>query len=151
MPASIELSAMEVSLVNTMNREIVLQNYLNEVKSKYDYVLIDCMSSLGMITVNTLATVDPYQKYRALVWCAFHFNFPTMHIHDPFDNRQPKSAAAAVTGLIGTVESIKNQRQFLRHYTDTIIRNSNEAAVTLVLRFYPNMAARSAVFDRVAH
>ena len=42
MPANIELSAMEVSLVNTMSREIVLKNYLSEVKHKYDYVLIDC-------------------------------------------------------------------------------------------------------------
>ena len=46
---------MEVSLVNTMSREIVLRNYLKEVKGKYDYVLIDCMPSLGMITVNALA------------------------------------------------------------------------------------------------
>ena len=58
MPANIELSAMEVSLVNTMSREIVLRNYLNEVRKNYDYVLIDCMPSLGMITVNALAAAD---------------------------------------------------------------------------------------------
>jgi len=58
MPANIELSAMEVSLVNTMSREIVLRSYLNEVKKNYDYVLIDCMPSLGMITVNALAAAD---------------------------------------------------------------------------------------------
>ena len=58
MPANIELSAMEVSLVNTMSRESVLRNYLKEVKGKYDYVLIDCMPSLGMITVNALAAAD---------------------------------------------------------------------------------------------
>ena len=58
MPANIELSAMEVSLVNTMSREIVLRNYLKEVKGKYDYVLIDCMPSLGMITVNALVAAD---------------------------------------------------------------------------------------------
>lgn len=58
MPANIELSAMEVSLVNTMSREVVLRNYLSEVKHKYDYVLIDCMPSLGMITVNALAAAD---------------------------------------------------------------------------------------------
>lgn len=58
MPANIELSAMEVSLVNTMSREIVLRNYLNEVKNNYDYVLIDCMPSLGMITVNALVAAD---------------------------------------------------------------------------------------------
>ena len=58
LPANIELSAMEVSLVNTMSREVVLRNYLNEIKHKYDYVLIDCMPSLGMITVNALAAAD---------------------------------------------------------------------------------------------
>ena len=57
-PANIELSAMEVSLVNTMSREIVLRSYLEEVKDRYDYVLIDCMPSLGMITVNALAAAD---------------------------------------------------------------------------------------------
>lgn len=58
MPANIELSAMEVSLVNTMSREIVLRNYLNEIKKDYDFILIDCMPSLGMITVNALVASD---------------------------------------------------------------------------------------------
>ena len=57
-PSNIELSAMEVNLVNTMSREIVLRSYLNEVQDNYDYVLIDCMPSLGMITVNALAAAD---------------------------------------------------------------------------------------------
>ena len=58
MPANIELSAMEVSLVNTMSREIVLRNYLNEIKKDYDFILIDCMPSLGMVTVNALVAAD---------------------------------------------------------------------------------------------
>ena len=58
LPANIELSAMEVSLVNTMSREVVLRNYLNEVKQNYDYVLIDCMPSLDMVTVNALTAAD---------------------------------------------------------------------------------------------
>lgn len=58
MPGNIELSAMEVSLVNTMSREIVLRSYINTVKDKYDYVLIDCMPSLGMMTINALAASD---------------------------------------------------------------------------------------------
>lgn len=43
MPASIELSGMEVSLVNVMNREKMLKQYLDTVKQPYDYVLIDCL------------------------------------------------------------------------------------------------------------
>jgi chromosome partitioning protein len=57
-PANIELSAMEVSLVNTMSREVILRNYLNQVKKRYDYILIDCMPSLGMITVNALVAAN---------------------------------------------------------------------------------------------
>lgn len=58
LPANIELSAMEVSLVNAMSREVILRNYLQEIKAKYDYILVDCMPSLGMITVNALAAAD---------------------------------------------------------------------------------------------
>ncbi|AUS97457.1 chromosome partitioning protein ParA [Clostridium thermosuccinogenes] len=58
MPGNIELSAIEVSLVNTMSRETVLRTYINTVKDKYDYVLIDCMPSLGMLTINALAAAD---------------------------------------------------------------------------------------------
>lgn len=57
-PGNIELSAVEVSLVNTMSRETVLCTYINTVKNKYDYVLIDCMPSLGMMTINALAVAD---------------------------------------------------------------------------------------------
>ena len=41
-----------------MSRERVLKTYVNEVKKNYDYVLIDCMPSLGMITINALAAAD---------------------------------------------------------------------------------------------
>jgi len=58
MPGNIELSAMEVSLINTISRETVLRSYINAVKDKYDYVLIDCMPSLGMMTINALAAAD---------------------------------------------------------------------------------------------
>jgi chromosome partitioning protein len=58
MPGNIELSAIEVSPVNTMGRETVLRTYINTVKDKYDYVLIDCMPSLGMLIINALAAAD---------------------------------------------------------------------------------------------
>lgn len=48
-PANLELSAMEFNLVNAMSREITLKNYLSQVKNRYDYVIIDCMPSLGMV------------------------------------------------------------------------------------------------------
>ncbi|MFR6646989.1 MAG: ParA family protein, partial [Mediterraneibacter faecis] len=58
LPSNIELSGFEVRLINAMSRERVLKTYVNEVKKNYDYVLIDCMPSLGMITINALAGAD---------------------------------------------------------------------------------------------
>lgn len=58
LPSNIELSGLEVRLINAMSRESVLKTYVNEVKKNYDYVLIDCMPSLGMITINALAVAD---------------------------------------------------------------------------------------------
>ena len=58
LPASIELSGMEVSLVNTMSRETMLRQVLEPLKRQYDYILIDCMPSLGMLTINALAAAS---------------------------------------------------------------------------------------------
>ncbi len=57
-PSNLDLSALEMSLVTAMSRESVMKNYLSQVKDKYDYVLIDCMPSLGMITLNALTAAD---------------------------------------------------------------------------------------------
>jgi chromosome partitioning protein len=58
MPSNIDLSAMEVRLINSMSRESVLKTYLDGIKSNYDYILIDCMPSLGMMTLNSLVAAD---------------------------------------------------------------------------------------------
>lgn len=58
LPANIELSGMEVSLVNAMSRETILKQYLDTVRKQYDFILLDCMPSLGMLTVNALASAD---------------------------------------------------------------------------------------------
>ena len=57
-PANITLSGLEVSLVNAMSRETVLKQYLETVKDRYDFILLDFMPSLGMLTVNALAASD---------------------------------------------------------------------------------------------
>ena len=57
-PSNIELSGLEVSLVNAMSRETILRQYLDMMKKNYDFILLDCMPSLGMLTVNALAAAD---------------------------------------------------------------------------------------------
>ena len=57
-PSNLDLSAMEVNLVNAMSRERILSLYTDKIKKNYDYVIIDCMPSLGMITINALTAAD---------------------------------------------------------------------------------------------
>lgn len=58
LPSNIELSGLEVRLINAISRERVLKTCMSEVKKNYDYVLIDCMPSLGKLTINALAAAD---------------------------------------------------------------------------------------------
>lgn len=58
LPANIELSGMEISLVNAISRETILKQYLDTIRKQYNYILLDCMPSLGMLMVNSLAAAD---------------------------------------------------------------------------------------------
>lgn len=57
-PANIELEALDISLVKYINKENILKQYIDNVKEDYDYILIDCRPSLGLLTINALATAD---------------------------------------------------------------------------------------------
>lgn len=57
-PANMELSSLEISLINVIARETILRQYLSVVKPFYDYVLLDTSPSLGMLTINALAAAD---------------------------------------------------------------------------------------------
>lgn len=58
LPGNIMLAGIENTLVNAMSRESILKQYIETVRSQYDYILIDCMPSLGMLTINALAAAD---------------------------------------------------------------------------------------------
>ena len=58
LPSNLALSGMEVALVNVMSRETVLKELLSAFKDDFDYILIDCSPSLGMLTINALVAAD---------------------------------------------------------------------------------------------
>jgi len=86
-PGNRNLSAVEVGLVNVMSRETVLRQYVDSVKRDYDYVLLDCRPSLGMLVINALSASD----YVLVPVQADYL------------------AAEDMTELVGTVQSIKRQ------------------------------------------
>ena len=86
-PANRSLSAVEVGLVNVMSRETVLKRYLDGIKQDYDYVLLDCRPSLGMLVINALSAAD-------------HVLIPVQADY---------LAAEDMTELVGTVQSIRQQ------------------------------------------
>ena len=86
-PGNRTLSAVEVGLVNVMSRETVLRQYVDQIKKDYDYVLLDCRPSLGMLVINALSASD----YILIPVQAEYF------------------AAENMTELVGTVQSIKRQ------------------------------------------
>ncbi|MGV8154213.1 MAG: ParA family protein, partial [Alkaliphilus sp.] len=57
-PSSIELSAVEISLVNAMSREYILKTIIDNIKDDYDWVILDSAPSLGLMTLNVLASCD---------------------------------------------------------------------------------------------
>ena len=58
LPAIIELSALEVTMGNVMSREMIMKEYIDVIRSRYDYIRIDCMPSLGMMTIDALVSSD---------------------------------------------------------------------------------------------
>lgn len=57
-PANMELSGLEVSLANVMSREMIMKEYVEMIQDRYEYILIDTMPSLGVMTINALVAAD---------------------------------------------------------------------------------------------
>ena len=114
-PGNRSLSAVEVNLVHVMSRETVLRQYIDSVKSSYDYVLLDCHPSLGMLVINALAASD--------------------YVLTPV--QADYLAAENMTELIGTVQRIQRQIHpslqiggiFLTMVNETNFRREIAAAV----------------------
>ncbi len=58
LPGNIELSAIQMDMISRISRERILKDYIDTIRNKYDYILIDCMPSLDMLTINALTASD---------------------------------------------------------------------------------------------
>lgn len=58
LPGNIDLSSLEITLTGVISRETILREYVDKARDFYDYIIIDCMPSLGMMTINALACAD---------------------------------------------------------------------------------------------
>ena len=58
LPSNTELCGMDMTLVSILNREYILRQYVEDIRQDYDYILIDCQPSLGMLTINALVAAD---------------------------------------------------------------------------------------------
>lgn len=86
-PSNLDLSVLDVNLLNTMSREYVLKNCIFDLKKNYDYILIDCMPSLSMITINALSCAD-----KVIIPVQSHY-----------------LAAKNMSHLLGTISKVKRQ------------------------------------------
>ena len=128
MPANIELSGVEMGLVNAMSREYTLRSWLDCIKHDYDYVLIDCMPSLGMITINALTAAD-----SVIIPVQTHY-----------------LPAKGMTQLIKTVNKVKRQpnpKLGIAGILLTLVDNRTNIAKEMVATIKANYSERIPVFE----
>ena len=58
LPSNVDLSAVEIELIDVENKEFVVKNAIQKIRDNYDYVIIDCPPSLSLLTVNAMTTAD---------------------------------------------------------------------------------------------
>lgn len=136
LPSHIDLTGAEVELVSMLNREYRLKNAVEKIKNLYDYILIDCPPSLGLLTVNALACCDsvlvPIQcEYFALEGLAQLLK--TINLVQTYVNRQ-----LSIEGVILTMydsrtslsaEVAENVKRYFQHKVyKTIIPRGIKAA-----------------------
>ena len=130
LPADLELSAMEMSLVTTMSREYVLKRVIQDLKKDYDYILIDTMPSLGMITINALAAAD-----SVIIPVQAHY-LPTKGMTQLIKTigkvQRQINSALAIEGVILTMADVRT------NMTKTVAETIREQYGS-VLRIYRNV------------
>lgn len=128
--ANIELSALEVTMGNVMSRELIMKEYIDAMRSRYDYILIDCMPSLGMMTINALVAAD-----TVLI--------PVQAAYLPVKGLQQ---------LIRTISMVKkrlNRKLKIQGILLTMVDFRTNYAKDIALKVYETYGAKIAIFENV--
>ena len=128
LPGNIELSGLEVSLTGVLSRESILREYVEQVRNLYDYIIIDCMPSLGILTINALA-------------CADSVLIPVQAAYLPVKGLQQ---------LIKTISRVKRQlnpKLKIEGILLTMVDNRTKSAKDIALQVYDAYSSSIRVFD----
>lgn len=128
LPGNIELSGLEISLTGVISRETILREYVNRAREIYDYIIIDCMPSLGMLTINALA-------------CADSVLIPVQAAYLPVKGLQQ------LIKTIGRVHRQLNPKLTIEGILLTMVDNRTNYAKDIALQVYDAYADNLTVFD----
>ena len=128
LPGNIELSGLEISLTGVISRETILREYVNRAREIYDYIIIDCMPSLGMLTINALA-------------CADSVLIPVQAAYLPVKGLQQ------LIKTIGRVQRQFNPKLTIEGILLTMVDNRTNYAKDIALQVYDAYADNLTVFD----
>ena len=127
-PSNIELSALEINMVNAISREVMLSLLVNQIKDAYDYIVIDCMPSLGMLTINALA-------------CADAVLIPVQAAYLPVKGLEQ------LIKTIGRVKKRLNPKLVIEGILLTMVDNRTNYAKDIALQVYDAYSSSIKVFD----
>ena len=127
-PSNIELSALEINMVNAISREVMLSLLVNRIKDSYDYIVIDCMPSLGMLTINALA-------------CADAVLIPVQAAYLPVKGLEQ------LIRTIGRVKKRLNPKLVIEGILLTMVDNRTNYAKDIALQVYDAYSSSIKVFD----
>lgn len=127
-PSNIELSALEINMVNAINREVMLSLLVNQIKDAYNYIVIDCMPSLGMLTINALA-------------CADAVLIPVQAAYLPVKGLEQ------LIKTIGRVKKRLNPKLVIEGILLTMVDNRTNYAKDIALQVYDAYSSSIKVFD----
>lgn len=130
LPGNIDLSGLEISLNGVLSRETVLKQYVERMRSEYEYIIIDCMPSLGVLTVNALS-------------CADSVLIPVQAAYLPVKGLQQ------LIMMIGKIKRQLNPKLQIEGILLTMVDYRTNYAKDIALQVYDAYSASVRVFDTV--